>query len=57
MVKRSLLLSYRGLPKSWEESAKDQLNSASAIKVEKACKAILGSKKGGIGIYSFRTLY
>ena len=48
MVKFSLLLSYRGLPKSWEKSSLGSLPAATQMKLEKASKAIKETQKGGI---------
>lgn len=47
MVKRSLLLSYVGLPKSWESYDEDNITSAALLKVEKAAKVLGESTKGG----------
>lgn len=48
MIKFSLLLSYRGLPKSWEKSNTAELPAATQMKLEKASKVIRETQKGGI---------
>ena len=48
MVKFSLLLSYRGLPKSWESSNFEELPTATQMKLEKASKVIRETQKGGV---------
>ncbi len=48
MVKFSLLLSYRGLPRSWESSGLAELNSATQLKLEKAAKVIQETRGGGV---------
>ncbi len=47
MVKFSLLLSYRGLPKSWEASGLE-LPAATQIKLKKAAKTIQETQNGGV---------
>jgi len=48
MIKFSLLLSYRGLPKSWEKSNLAELPAATQMKLEKASKTIRETQKGGV---------
>lgn len=47
MVKFSLLLSYRGLPKSWE-TGPTELATATQMKLDKAGKVIKETQKGGV---------
>ena len=48
VVKFSLLLSYRGLPKSWETGNIAELPAATQMKLEKASKTIKETQKGGL---------
>ena len=44
----NLLLSYRGLPKSWEDYDEEELPTAARIKLRKAAMKIKEQERGGI---------